>query len=45
MTTYMAYNGPIKKYMEIVPRKNKKKTQVTLIPLALLSVILLLSRK
>lgn len=24
MTTYVAYKGPIKKYMEIVPRKKKK---------------------
>ena len=27
MTTSVAYKGPIKKYMEIVPRKKQKKQQ------------------
>ena len=48
MTTYVAYKGPIKIYKEVVPRKKqkeKKKPQVTLIPLALLTVTLPFSGK
>ena len=29
MTTYVAYKGPIKKYIEIVPRKKQKKKKKT----------------